>query len=259
MSIIDTHTHVGLNWFEPVETLLSVMSANGVSRALLVQHGGYYDHEYLFECKERFPETFKVVAALDAEDPDPIATVHKLAERGAAGLRLTPNFRPVVGTSLAVWRAAGELGMAVSCQGRMDLFGSAAFLRLLDGCQKTPVVLEHLAGVRQAAPPYAEFDGVLRLAARENVFIKIPGLGELGSRPSVLRLGFDIEGVPPLFERTLESFGPNRMMWGSDFPPVAGREGYRNALAGVREYSAFDQEDLGWILGRTASAVWGFS
>jgi L-fuconolactonase len=27
-----------------------------------------------------------------------------------------------------------------------------------------------------------------------------------------------------------EAFGPGRMMWGSDYPPVSGREGYRNAL-----------------------------
>jgi L-fuconolactonase len=27
-----------------------------------------------------------------------------------------------------------------------------------------------------------------------------------------------------------EAFGPNRMMWGSDYPPVSGREGYGNAL-----------------------------
>ena len=28
----------------------------------------------------------------------------------------------------------------------------------------------------------------------------------------------------------IEAFDANRLMWGSDFPPSAGREGYGNAL-----------------------------
>ena len=33
-----------------------------------------------------------------------------------------------------------------------------------------------------------------------------------------------------MFEMTKDAFGVGRMMWGSDFPPAAGREGYGNAL-----------------------------
>jgi L-fuconolactonase len=39
-----------------------------------------------------------------------------------------------------------------------------------------------------------------------------------------------VEPVPPLLERFVDAYGPDRLMWGSDFPPVAGREGYGNAL-----------------------------
>ena len=38
--IIDTHCHVGVNWFEPVESLLFQMNENDVEKALIVQHGG---------------------------------------------------------------------------------------------------------------------------------------------------------------------------------------------------------------------------
>jgi L-fuconolactonase len=57
----------------------------------------------------------------------------------------------------------------------------------------------------------------------------------------------------------LEAFGANRMMWGSDFPPVAGREGYRNALQGVQTHPAWkDRAEVEMVMGGTAARVWGF-
>jgi predicted TIM-barrel fold metal-dependent hydrolase len=38
---------------------------------------------------------------------------------------------------------------------------------------------------------------------------------------------------------TYEAFGASRIMWGSDFPPVAGREGYRNALQSPMDHIPF--------------------
>jgi predicted TIM-barrel fold metal-dependent hydrolase len=46
------------------------------------------------------------------------------------------------------------------------------------------------------------------------------------------------------------------MMWGSDYPPVSGREGYRNALQGVADHPALrDPEDREWVMGKTALGV----
>ena len=41
----------------------------------------------------------------------------------------------------------------------------------------------------------------------------------------------------------IESFGSERVMRGSDFPRVAGREGYRNALHWALEHLAFCDND----------------
>ena len=35
MIIVDTHTHAGPNWFEPVEMLVQQMHLNGVDKAVL--------------------------------------------------------------------------------------------------------------------------------------------------------------------------------------------------------------------------------
>ena len=64
---------------------------------------------------------------------------------------------------------------------------------------------------------------------------------------------------PPLLGRTLEAFGSERMMWGSDYPPVSGREGYGNALRLPMErlgaLPAVTETDLGRIFGGTALSV----
>jgi len=259
MRIIDTHCHAGLNWFEPIETLLYEMDRNLVNEAVLIQHGGTYDNDYLFRCAGRFPGRFKVVVLIDPQERDQRGTLAKLADRGAAGVRLYPDASLSGGGPPGLWKAAGELGLVVSCMGNADQFASEGFKDLVYACPDTTVVLEHLAGAGHAEAPYEAYRTALELAERPNTFIKVPGLGEITSRPPRLGTELHFDDVPPLFEMARDAFGPQRMMWGSDFPPSAGREGYRNVLNGVREHPAFaDGDDLEWVLGRTAAAVWGF-
>ena len=58
-----------------------------------------------------------------------------------------------------------------------------------------------------------------------------------------------------LLDQAYAAFGPQRMLWGSDYPPVAGREGYANALAWPQGH--FSAEDGIWIFGATAQKVYG--
>ena len=85
MRIVDTHTHAGINWFEPVELLIHQMNLNDVEKAVLVQHGlpqtGGYDHTYLFECVERFPGRFAVVVIVDVTKPDALDRLEGYAAR----------------------------------------------------------------------------------------------------------------------------------------------------------------------------------
>jgi len=45
-------------------------------------------------------------------------------------------------------------------------------------------------------------------------------------------------------------------MWGSDFPPVGGREGYRNSLEALKEYPCFkNQAEKEWVFGKSAQVA----
>ncbi len=276
MIIVDTHTHAGRNWFEPVEMLIHQMNLNNVEKAILIQHGrpqtGNYDHTYLFECVERFPGRFGVVVIVDVTKPDALDKLEQYAERGAIGVRLNPMQRSPGDDPLAIWRKADALGLVVSSMGGVDDNGSEEFAALVEELPNLPIVIEHFVGGGEGAafprngpgpkPPYAKLKKALELARFPNTYVKVHGLGELSNRPAVLPVSYDLNfygEVSPIVQMIRDAFGPRRIMWGSDYPPVSQREGYRNALRGILEHPAFDtQEDREWVMGKTALSVFKF-
>ena len=73
---------------------------------------------------------------------------------------------------------------------------------------------------------------------------------------SIKSILMEFTEIPPYLEMALEAFGPHRIMWGSDYPPVSVREGYHNALHGVMNHTALaDQAVKDWVMNKTAAAV----
>lgn len=260
MIVVDTHCHAGRNWFEPIELLLHQMNANDVDHAVLIQHGGNFEATYLLECVNRYPGRFAAVAIVDTAQPDAVSELEKWADAGVIGIRFGPADRSPGQDPLAIWRKASELDLVVSCQGTVEEFAAPDFHDLVSQLPDLTVVIEHLAGaVEETRAPFTEFNKALTLANFPNTYIKVPGLGEFCHRPPVMNHHFSFDEVPPLIEMTYDSFGPCRMMWGSDYPPVSSREGYRNALRGVFEHPVWkSQSDKEWVMGKTALNVFSF-
>lgn len=255
--IVDSHCHAGTSWFEPIELLHYQMESNGVDRGVLIQHRAMYDNDYLLEAADRLPGRFSVVALVDTTRPDAPAALEEWASRGAIGVRFEPTTRSPGPDPLAIWRKAGDLGLAASIIGTLDDFASPGFAELASELPDLPIVVEHLAGATpQDEPSYTKFQRAMELANAPNTYIKVGGIGEIAERPAPLRNEPRFDNVPPLIEMARDAFGPRRMMWGSDYPPVSGREGYRNALRLVAEHPAFrTDEDREWVMGRTAAEV----
>jgi L-fuconolactonase len=254
MHIIDTHCHIGLHKYEPVESLLYHMGAESVSQAVLIQHMGEYDNQYHVDVLERHAGRFASVMQVPPTDDGTL--VRSWAQRGQKGIRLRPTSRSQAADPLAVWRAAADLDLVVSVLcGPRELL-APEFGQVLTTFPDLRVVIEHLGGVGTQAeppePPYDEFRRVLDLARHPALYMKIPGLGEFCPPPP------PFAQRPPLAHMAVEAFGPERLMWGSDYPPVSGREGYHNALHGPLELLAdLRSGELEWIFGGTASGVWG--
>ena len=145
----------------------------------------------------------------------------------------------------SAFQAAGDLGMIVSIIGDAADFASARFKKLLDVCPKTQFCLERASGsqsgqtgCRQAAHDVYRRKALELRALAVNTTIKVPGLGEILGKPSRLPNGYPYDTVPPHYEMAKAAFGVQRMMWGSNFPPCAAKEGYRNALEGILQAPA---------------------
>tara|TARA_B100001245_G_scaffold227243_1_gene203440 strand:+ start:1447 stop:2148 length:702 start_codon:yes stop_codon:yes gene_type:complete len=232
------------------------MELNGVSRAVLVQHGGFYDNNYLLDAAAKHPGRFSIVVLVDEGSPSASADLQMWSERGAGGVRLRPN------SPSEIWRKAAQLDMVVSC--RAEALDPVKFSELIADLPSTmPVVLEHFMGARpedtDTKDGYKRIRSLLKIAELPNVYVKLGGLGEISYRPEVLDAKFQFEFTPPIVEMILEAFGPSRTMWGSDYPPVSNREGYRNALHGIMDHpSIADPQQVNQIMGTTAAAVFRF-
>jgi L-fuconolactonase len=93
MGFVDTHCHASLQWYEPIETLLYEMDRNNVDQAVLIQIRGQFDNDYQQECVRRYPDRLASVVLVDARQADAPATLARLAEAGACGVRLSPDTR----------------------------------------------------------------------------------------------------------------------------------------------------------------------
>jgi predicted TIM-barrel fold metal-dependent hydrolase len=258
---VDSQCHASPVWYEPVEALLEQMTRHGVAQAVLIQMLGQFDNGYQQECLKRFPGRFASVVMVDPNEPRALTLLQRLAEEGASGVRLRPTARSPGPDPLAIWRCAQECRLAVSCVGNAATFSSPEFSQLVSELPNLPIVLEHLGGTSQ--PDLDESSQALRLrvmglARFPNVYLKVPGLGELLARKSPPPgTGNPFEpGTPAILQEAVRAFGAHRLMWGSDFPPVCSREGYGNALTLSREVLAdLPSADLDEIFGGVARRI----
>ena len=265
--IIDTHCHASPYWFEPVEILLDEMERAGVEQAVLTQFFGVFDNSYLLEAVARFPGRFAVIAIVDHTQPDAAHRVAELHNQGVEGIRFNCAWRDDGEDPLALWRLCADLGIIASVMGTVEQYADPAFEDIIRELPHLTIVMEHLAGVgayfgpgrTDKTIPLGTYRQALALAQYPNVYMKIPGLGEFCPRPMPFRQPVPFDDIPPLIEMAVDAFGGRRLMWGSDFPPVANREGYRNALRfpmDLVDYPSREARDL--VFGGTAASLWRF-
>lgn len=263
MVIVDAHCHVAESWYEPVEMLLAQMERNGVGHAILIQMQGQYNNGYQAECLRRHPGRFASVILVDPAKSDAPETLGRLVEDGASGVRLYATTRSPGDDPLLIWREAERLGLAVSCAGAASDFVAPEFTDLVEALPGLTIVLEHLGSLNRPDRAERERDDrqkVFALARFPNVFMKLPGLGEFCERANpVSEPNPFVQPEPDLLAQAVGAFGPHRLMWGSDYPPVSSREGYANALqlplAQIRALPGIEESDLDRIFGGTALSV----
>ncbi len=105
-------------------------------------------------------------------------------------------------------------------------------IEFVDHHAKLPMVLDHIAKPTIHANSFdrAWEENFRELAKRENLMCKFSGVVTEVRDPQ-----WSIETVRPYWDVALDSFTPNRLMFGSDWPVCLLKSGYRRWLDCVRE------------------------
>ena len=93
---------------------------------------------------------------------------------------------------------------------------------------------------------------VLDLAKYPNVYVKLI--------PHKEQEPFPYKDSHDAFKRIYDAFGPQRLMWGTNFPGVERETRYGPALEMFHEHIDWlTEEDKRWVLGETAMGLYNFN
>ncbi len=239
--IIDTHIHMFARdrkrWplhpdstYDPdtrdLEDYRKFIAESRIDHAIVVHPEPYQDnHEYLEYCfqHEPSPGFFKGTCLLDPvldETPGRMAAMKKKYGNRLVALRIhamnKPDVPPLKSGPITnrdlrdprvkrVWKAAGDLGMAV--QTHFLPHHAPEIGALAAEFRGVPVILDHLA--RAGMGTAADYEEVLKLAKFPRVFMKYAAI-HYSSKD-----GYPYADAKPLVRQAYEAFGPDRMIWGA--------------------------------------------
>ena len=258
---IDAHIHV---WPESgdrtkpsrytAEDHFAIAEPAGVTRTVLIQPGMFrVDNSYMLNAVRTHPGVFSAVAVVDADAAELERTVDQLRGQGVRGFRISARkdkpWSQWEGMQ-RLWGIAGKRGISMCPLINPDAFPWVAAL-----CETHPeatVAIDHLGRVgASGAILDSEVRALCGLARFPRVHVKVSAFYALGKKAA------PYTDLVPMIRQVFETFGPRRLMWGSDAPYQAQPpHNYAAAVTLVREHLRFaSREDREWVLGKTAERV----
>jgi predicted TIM-barrel fold metal-dependent hydrolase len=239
------------------ETLLELMKANGVAKTVLIQVIHYrYDNSYTLDVLKRFPQYFQAVCRVDPLDAAAPDHLSHHTEQGFHGVRLSPAGNAsgdwIRGPLMPpLWKRCAELKVPMTVLAPITRIPDVA--ELISRFPDLTVVIDHMADCPVDQP--AELEKLIALKRFPKVFVKISHTWSLS------RQAYPWLDSQELVKRLYESFGPQRLMWATDWPIIEQTSGasYAKALSVVRDEMKFlNAEDKRWIMNQTIQQVWPF-
>lgn len=279
MTAIDAHQHYwhpargDYGWMPVDDPVLSrpygpadlapELTAAGVARTVLVQAAPtVHETEYMLGIADVTPSVAAVVGWVDFEHADDAATLRRLAQHPKfVGVR--PMIQDIPDDAWMLrddvqWAfpALADLGLTFDALGFPRHL--AHFVTILRRYPDLRVVVDHgmKPQIRDRRPEAFQHwaDGMTRIAGETGAFCKLSGL--------VTEAGPDWTeaDLAPYSNHILAVFGPERVMWGSDWPVCRLRAEYgrwhATAQALLADLAPAAQAQ---VMGGTATAFYGLS
>lgn len=272
MTVVDSHQHfwsLSDPWFDwPTPDLAPIyrdvgpadlkpeLEAAGVSRSILVQVApDVAETQHLLDIADAHEFVAGVVGWVDLETHAAITDLERFAARDKfVGIR--PMIQAIPD---AEWMLRPALAPALAAAQRLGLTFDAlvrphhlqALCAFVDRYSDLPVVIDHgakpaIAAGREGFAAWADL--IAAVAERPQVRCKLSGLlTEAGDRTNA-------DDLAPFIDHLLEIFGPERLMWGSDWPVVELAASYATWIELARGHLArLSRSEQSAIFGDVAS------
>jgi len=182
------------------ETLLEVMDAQGVDRAVITGLGQMMDNQYLIDACAKWPDRFIGMGQVDPRTPDARETVRAFAsEPGMAALKLHPTMHGYHvcdhGLLDPIFELADELGLLV-------------LINALDDPFCAPLSIEEIA---------SHFPGVPTLIAHSGVIWNVMEAILVAGRTPNLYLETSATQLIDV-QTMMSTVGPDKIVMGTDWP-----------------------------------------
>jgi L-fuconolactonase len=240
-----------------VEAALAKMDELGVGAAILSLPMFYgFNPAYAVAAAERFPDRFASTPRFDHTGADVDARMAGLRDQaGVLGARIIFLNEPAIaglraGEYEPLWTAAErhDVPLMVFCPRILPDIDAVARAH-----PELQLIIDHF-GLAQpplmdADPePFGTLPQLLAMAELPNVAVKFSGAPTLSGEP------FPYSDLWPHLHRVIEAFGPERLIWASDYQRVKDHT-YAEALAFVRDTAELSDSEKEWILSGSARRI----
>jgi predicted TIM-barrel fold metal-dependent hydrolase len=148
-----------------------------------------------------------------------------------------------------LWRRCAELKVPMTILTPVTRLPDV--VPLIEQHPQLTIVIDHMADCPLDRPDQLQL--LLALARYPNVFVKISHMWSLSAQP------YPYRDADAQVKRLNDTFGPKRLMWGTDWPISLKQLPYNKAVALYRDHLDFlPIQDREQILSKTVQQVWPF-
>ena len=262
MRLIDAHVHTLDNYpsmapfpdMGRLDRLLHLMDKCGVEKAVMLPVVADFSPNNNEECARWAREhADRLVALTNVQLEQDDAAVHITQARqefDAAGISYyppTPDLKWLLESRCdPIWEALQTHDLV--CNLQVTAPNYATFLELARHHSQITFVANHLALPSTLPQGDADYGGFMAARDLPNIFVKASAF----YAAAATSWDFRCPQALSCFARLVEGLGPDRILWGTDWPPCGNHITYHQALEIVRTCAGLDEESLTLILGENA-------